>query len=402
MKRHFRRVALAAVAAAWLPACPAAAQALVQEVSPAPVPGWTFTPGAVVGFVYDSNVAIAAAPASTHATEASTLLMLEPTGRLAFLGRHTSLSTDYTGQLRRYTSVPELDDYAQHAHFSLQQQLRQSTWFVQNSYADVPTTDEVELNGAPFQRTGTRTDSFGAGFDATLSPLSKLSVRYDLTWARFDRTAPSLTGGLINGVSSAFDRAVSGRLSVGAEGQLRFAAMNDAASVLRFQHVGGTLHYALAPHTQVAGALGMAFLQDPSRAISRSGPYTRASIDQVTPAGVYGAAYERSFVPSFGFGGSTNSQEVRGWVDLPPIGRRVFVHSSLAWRRSNPLERQDVARDTTYLRASVGYAIARTVRVDGFYVYTRQAALERRLAGGTVNRSRAGIELTFFNPMRIQ
>lgn len=397
-----RRFVLAAIAAA-VAVCPAAAQAPVQEVSPAPVPGWTFTPGGVVGLVYDDNVAIAAAPASTNSTQGSTLLTIEPTGRLAFTGRHSSMSTSYTGQFRRYKDLPALNGYSQHAQLSFEQQTSDLfTWSVQNSYADVPTTDEVELNGVPFQRSGTRTDNLGAGLVARVSPLSSLSVRYDLTWARFDRSAPALTGGTINGFNSEFRRDLNGRLGVGIEGQLRFASVNLAAATTRFENIGGTLHYALAQFTEFTAALGLAYLQDPSRAITRSGPYTRVSIDQITPAGVYGASYERSFLPSFGFGGSTRSQEVRGWVDLPPIGRRVFVQSSLAWRRSEPLEGLDIARDTTYLRGSIGYAIARPIRVDGFYIYSRQAALESRLAGGTINRSRVGVELTFFNPMRIQ
>ena len=40
---------------------------------------------------------------------------------------------------------------------------RRLTLFARDSFDDVPTTDDVELNGVPFRRTGSRTNTLGAG-----------------------------------------------------------------------------------------------------------------------------------------------------------------------------------------------------------------------------------------------
>ena len=50
-----------------------------------------------------------------------------------------------------------------------------------------------------------------------------------------------------------------------------------------------------------------------------------ASISHTAERAVFGASYEHSFVPSFGFGGSTRNQQVMGWINLPPIGRRLYL-----------------------------------------------------------------------------
>ena len=37
------------------------------------------------------------------------------------------------------------------------------------------------------------------------------------------------------------------------------------------------------------------------------------------------AAFERMFVPSFGFGGTNQSQEVRGYVRMPLSRNRIYI-----------------------------------------------------------------------------
>jgi hypothetical protein len=87
------------------------------------------------------------------------------------------------------------------------------------------------------------------------------------------------------------------------------------------------------------------------------------------------------------------------WISLPPIDRRLFIHGSTTWRRSNPFEALEVRRlDTVYLRGTVGYAVAREIRVQGFYVFSHQ---NQSVPGSLVNRHRAGVELVLFKPMRI-
>ena len=104
-------------------------------------------------------------------------------------------------------------------------------------------------------------------------------------------------------------------------------------------------------------------------------------------------------MPSFGFGGSTRSQQVRGWIDLPPIGRRLYVQGAGSWRQTDPFEVQDVKRDNYLLRATAGYAIARTIRAQAFYAFSSYTAVRTDIQ---VNRNRVGAELVLFQPMRIR
>ena len=86
------------------------------------------------------------------------------------------------------------------------------TYFLRDSYADVPTTDEVQLNGVPFARTGVRTNALAAGIDARLTKFTDLAVRFDNDWVDFDRTDTFLTGGWVNGVRTEVSRRLTGRL----------------------------------------------------------------------------------------------------------------------------------------------------------------------------------------------
>jgi hypothetical protein len=112
-----------------------------------------------------------------------------------------------------------------------------------------------------------------------------------------------------------------------------------------------------------------------------------------------GAAYERSFVPSFGFGGSAQSQQIRAFVRMPLERHRMYVQGSLAWRSSDPFLAEALPLDSTSLRSTVGYAAARHARLELFYALTRQ---DTRLAGGKINRQRVGAQVVISQPMRIQ
>jgi len=118
-----------------------------------------------------------------------------------------------------------------------------------------------------------------------------------------------------------------------------------------------------------------------------------------TEHAVLGAAFERMFVPSFGFGGSSQSQQLRGFVRMPLDRNRLYVQGSAAWRRTNPFVVDELPLDTTLLRSTLGYAAARFLRVEAFYAFTRQ---DSRVAGGKVNRQRLGFQFVMSQPMRIE
>ena len=371
------------------------------EVASEPIAGWTFRPGIAIGALYDTNVAITTARADVGSTPSDTLLTFDPVGALRYVGKRTTFDVSYRGTLRHYTQLDGLDGFDQHANLRLERRAtKRLTFFAQNAFSAVPTTDELELNGAPFKRAGSKNDSLAGGFAFRLNERDTLNTRYDLTWVSFDRSAPDLTGGVINGVHSDVQHAITNRLSAGVEGAVRFAQMDVLAGRnLRFVDTGGTVTYALDDVTKVSGAAGWGHLDDLLLKTSRSGMYFRGSLSRLALRSVFGVSYERSFLPSFGFGGSNRAQEIRGWVDLPPIGHRVFLQGSGGWRRTDPFETRELRLDTVIIRSTAGYAVSRWMRAQGFYLFTRQDSI---VTGGEINRHRVGGEVVLSQPMRIR
>jgi hypothetical protein len=397
--QRLRRMVMSAILLAGTSGS-AAAQDTSSEFPSWRTPGWTFTPGVTVAGEFDSNIALASAPADTRRTQSDRLFIAQPFGQLEFVSPRTEFATGYQGYVRRYMEVDQLNGFDQRGYVSLRRlATRRLTYFLRDSYADVPTTDEVELNGAPFARTGVRTNALLAGLDARLTKFTDLAVRFDNAWVNFDRTDTFLTGGWVNGVRTELSHRLSGRLSAGAEYGIRFADLNEGTHQLTFQDAGGTLRYGLGGRTSLAVAGGIAYLDDRSFDLTRRGPYVRAELTHDAEHAKVGVAFERMFVPSFGFGGSNQSQQARGFIHMPLNRNRLYIQGSASWRRSEPFVAGELNLDTISLRSTLGYSAARWLRLEGFYAFTRQ---DSQVTGGEINRHRAGTQVVISQPMRIR
>jgi len=379
------------------------AVASAQESAELPswrTPGWSFTPGLVIAGEFDSNIALASPPADTRQTRSDRLVVAEPFAQLEYFSRRTELSTGYRGFLRRYMDITELNGFDQRGSVSLRRlATKRLTLSFNDAYMHVPTTDDVELNGVPFSRTGSRTNRAAAGFEARLTKLTTLSARYENTWVDFDRQDTLLTGGWVNGVRVTLTRDVTARVALGGEYGIRFADLNEGTRNLRFQDAGGTLRLLLAPHTALSLAGGYSYLDDRSFDTVRTGPYARAELTHEAERATVGASFERSFVPSFGFGGSSQSQEVRGFVRMPLDRNRMYVNESAVWRRTNPFITSELVLDAIWIRSALGYSASRWLRIEGYHAFTRQ---DSRVTGGEINRHRTGVEIVISQPMRIR
>jgi hypothetical protein len=107
--------------------------------------------------------------------------------------------------------------------------------------------------------------------------------------------------------------------------------------------------------------------------------------------------YSRSFVPSYGFGGTMQNEELTGHVRFP-VGRRVSASSALSWRRNDPLTLGEPPLRSFWVEGTVSYAATPWVRIEGFYGGTHQV-IQR--AGGTMDRNRAGVQVVTARPMKI-
>jgi hypothetical protein len=261
----------------------------------------------------------------------------------------------------------------------------------------VPTTDELDLNGVRFSRTGARRNAASGQVDARLTRFTDLSLRYENTWVSFDRTDTVLTGGTVNGVMTRLSRQIRERVSLGGEYAVRYADLNEGTRQLTFQDVGGRAQIGLGGRTSASLSAGYSFLNDRSLDESRTGPYIRADVTRGTEHATIGAEFAHMFVPSFGFGGSSQSQQAGAFIRMPLDRNRMYLQGSASWRRTNPFVTSTFPLDTTLLRSTLGYSATRFLRVEAFCVYTRQ---DTNLAGGKVNRTRVGAQVVVSQPMR--
>lgn len=397
---HLARIRRAALVAALcaLTAPAVSAQEQSAEFPTYRTPGLTFTPGITVAGGWDSNVALAA-PSGRAAGD--NVFLFQPFGQLELISPRTELIAGYKGNVRRYMDVDELNGYDQRGYFSLRRlATRRLTFFASNDYEDVPTTDQTELNGVPFSRTGSKSNRLAGGIEARLAKYTDLNVRYENTWVKFDREATFLSDGWINSVSGDLRQRLSPRLSVGAEYEIRKADLEQGRRNIWFQDIGGLVSYAVGPHTTLTASAGFSVLNDDVPSGDRTGPYFRGDISHDLDRVKFGAAYEKSFVPSFGFGGASDNQEVSGFVYMPLNRNRMYINSHALWRRSNPLLVDvELALDTIQINNTLGYAVVRWFRLEAFHAFTRQ---DSRITGGEINRHRAGLQLVLSQPMRIR
>ena len=396
------RLPLAAALAALLLAAPAAAQQdqAAPEFQSWRVPGWTFIPGVTVGALFDSNVAVAFPPADTGKTASDKLLQVNPFGQLEYFSPRTDFSSGYQGTVRHYMELSDLNGLDQRAYMSLRHLItRRVTMFLTDSFLDVPTTDQLQLNGVPFRRTGSRYNAFAGGIESRLTRDVDFALRYDLTWVDFERKDTLLTGGIVNGTRASLSRRVNARSSIGGEYSVRWADLDSGTRNLLFNEAGAVYHYRTGPLTTLEAAFGYAYMNDKTREITRHGPYLRAGLTQHAQRAVIGVEYDRSYVPSFTFGGSNQSQELRGYVQMPLSRNRFYVQESASWRRTNPFVEAELPLDSIWIHTVAGYAVQRWVRLEGYYSFTRQ---DTRLAAGQISRHVVGAQVVVAEPVRIR
>jgi hypothetical protein len=394
------RIVAAVFAAAWSGVPAAMAQERPSEFESWTVPGWTFTPSVSVGGQWDSNVAIAADQPRGTRTGRDRLWVFEPQGLLEFRDNRTTFSAGYRGHLRRYLEVDQLNGLDHRASVSLERMAtKRVTVFFRNEFADVPTTDEVLLNGIPYARTGSRSNRLAAGLDARLTKYDDLAVRYENTWVSFDEDTVFLRGGVLNEVRFDYGRRLSPRATLGGEYRVRQSNMNEGTRVMWFHDIGAVAEFAASPQVTLQAAGGYSMLRDPRLTDARGGAYLRAELTRDGERSTTGLFFERAFAPSFGFGGSSESQELRGYVHMPFSRNRLYVQASAGWRRTSPLLADELGLDTFLADTTVGYGASRWLRLEVFHAYTRQ---DSRITGGEINRHRAGAQVVVSQPMRIR
>lgn len=399
MKRFLVALALIAVAS------PAAAQP--QPWSPERITaGWVFTPAIVFGGMWDSNVTIRN---ENNPATAEVVGLVNPKGEIDFSSRRAKFSAGYSGTLETYRKIDELTRYDQRGRLDARYQMRPRLQFNTRQMLTIsPTTEQLELAGLLFTRVGSRMLDSRGGFVYDITQRSKLIADYNFQWVNFDRGSESspdfifLQGGHSHSPTAELTYQVAKRVDVGGVYAYRRTSIDGGEQVFDSQEALATIVVELGPATKVNAKGGLAHVSLARSTDTQTGPAFGGGISHTAGRVDLDASYERSFLPSFGFGGLSANEVFHAGVRVPIARGRMFAASGFTWRRTEPTlalaEGLVLSLDSYWLNSSFGYSVARWLRMEAFYTLTHQASS----AEGNVDRTRIGIQFVTSKPMRIQ
>jgi len=370
-----------------------------SESSPVLSGGWTITPTIVYSGGWDDNVLVRG---EGDEAPGDFVNIVNPRAQADFKGRKGQLSGSYDGAFLLYRDLNTLNSYDQHGSFLGRRLITpRVALFVQNSFASAPTTELAQLVGVPYTRTGTQLDDLHSGVEWALSKRNSLNASYHFSWVEFDQGpdfSTSLLGGHSHGGLVAFRRRLSARATLTADYDLTHALMDGAFREFNVTNSAGGVEYKFSDLFQISGAVGVARLFINGLGQARTGPVYRAGLTRRFQSSALDVIYNRSFVPSYGFGGTTQNKELVTRFNVS-LSRRWFANSSVAWRSNDPLTLGDPALRSWWTETSVGYDVQPWVRIEGFYAWTRQTT---DLPGGLMKRNRFGFQIITVKPVRIR
>ena len=360
--------------------------------------GWSLTPSLTYGAGWDDNVLIRG---NADGPAAAFVNVINPRAAVELNGRRGQISASYDGAFALYRDFHALNSYDQRATFSGRRLLSPHvSIFAQNTAAAVPTTELSQFIAVPFLRIGSRLDDTRAGVEAALSKHTSISVSYDFQWVQFDLSQPgsdALLGGHSHGASLTLKHARTERFTLTADSDVQHASIGNGETFdVQNARAGGD--YKLSDLTHVFGEAGISRLGGTRSSSARIGPAWRLGLARQFRAAGVDLLYNRSFVPSYGFGGTTQNEEAAARVRVP-FGRRLYSTSALSWRRNDPLTSGELPLRSYWAEGTLGYAASPWVHLELFFAATRQT-IDR--PGGTLDRNRIGFQVTTAKPVRIQ
>jgi hypothetical protein len=397
MMRH-TTIAAAAVAVVM-----AAGAARAQE--PAARPGWTFTPSFGFSETYDDNVTLFG-QTSFDTSNNDLISVYTPQADLTFLSRRTRFNGGYSGSLLDYQSFSIFNRWDQHAQANLRRmESPRLNWGVQGSLTMTPSTDALEFDGIPFSHTGARALNARGSVEYKLTQRDTLStavMRQQVTFDRPDELLPYLRGGESIESFTLYRRAVNARLGAGGSYSLRRASAVDAPERLTFHVSRAAIDYQVSPAWTVNAGFGFDYIPATPITPAQSAPGWSASADWSMRSQHFTVGYQRMFLPSFGFGGALQMQELVASYYTPLFrSRHLYTEHNFSLRDNDPLIEAPgrLRLRTLRFNSRIGWAPRPWVRVEGFYSRAQQRTF---LAGGDIGRNRLGVVIITSRPVRMQ
>ena len=372
------------------------AQTLPEEQQAA---GWIFTPAIRFGGSWDNNILLANEgdnPPGDYATP------LSPAADLEYRGRRTRLSSGYEGAFLWYRTFEELNSTEQHIRARLEHRVTpRVTLFGLEEFSQVPTTDALLLAGVPFYRVGSQMNQAGGGVEARLTRSVTLRGRYSLNYVDFADDSPAgsdLQGGHAHEFVVGVDRTITQRLTFTVEFEAQRAVLTGGLDHFDTNTIGAGLEYDLTPTLTVSGLAGVSRLGAGLDHDAQMGPALRAAISQRVRHLVLSASYSRSYIPSFGFGGTFQNVEWQGNVHIPFHGTRGYIDGSVAHFDNEPLEPTQANLRTFWLTGTLGFRLTRWLSAEGYYGHSQQNS---QRPGSDLGRHLVGFRMLAAKPVRL-
>jgi len=382
------------------------AQERVGSGAPAPSyrPGWTLTPTFGFAETYDDNISLFGRNTAEEQNN-DYIATYFPEVDLHFTGRHTQFGTGYAGSFLDYRSHAGLNRWDQRGRLEVRrEESAHLKWFAHANAAAVPSTDLIDLGGIPFRRTGATTRDGRAGVEYVLSGTDALtsSANYNrVDFERPDDVSAFLRGGHIFESITTWRHKIDERLALGADYSFRRAAIVGDLDTFNLHSTQAAIDYEISPLWTLSGAGGIVYMESTPTTAGRTGPAYRISLQRRRVGRSFHVDYLRSYIPSFGFGGTVQNQQVDVGFRTPLFNSRHFYLDNVAvFRDDQPLTDVTVQLPLRSLRtySIFGWEPEPWVRIEAFYARVDQSSLR---AGGRLDRNRVGFQIVTSKPVRM-
>jgi len=368
---------------------------------PATPPGWVVTPSVGVAELWDDNVALTS---ETVGTQGDYVTAVSPGVNLGYRGRKSTLGVLYSGTYEFHQSLTQFDTVDHRARGEFRRRLSEHvTLFARDAFARSPTTEILAPSTGlvVLRRRTTRFNDFRGGVEVMPSATTTITAAYTSQWielAQDEQVAPLLRGGRSDGADVAFEQRVATRVSVGARYNGTRALVSDGDERFDVQNTLATLEVALTQTLTFNGGVGYSWQRAGIGRDTEGAPAYEAHLLFQRQRTRWEAAYIRSFLPSFGFGGTVQNEELMGSIHAP-LGRYFEVGANGSIRDNDPLDLRNLALRSKSLTARFAYLPVRWLRIEVFNQYSNQ---NTRVGGGQLTRSQTGVRLTTQHPMRLR
>ncbi len=405
MRTHIRMLAVYAATAAVLHAAPVIAGQLTSIPEPAlngPVSGWSATPSLLFSRTYDDNVLLHGAG---DPTVTDYINVLNPRADVNFHGGRSDFTARYEGVFYAYQQSSGLNSYDQHGGINAKHRLsKYNSFFFSANVQRSPTTELQQFIGVPYLRVGSFSDDISGGLETLVNKRLTITTTAHTSYVTYDQNAFAslLLGGYSVGAGVSMRERLTSRTTLTADYDYQHATIGTANDIFNIQNATAGLDYQLTQNMHAFAAGGVSRVDASAFGPAHVGPSWRLGLSEHYRATVIDLGYSRSFVPSFGLGGTLQNEDATASIRMP-FTRRLYAQGIASWHRDDAIVISIPEIRTVWIQAAVGYTARSWIRIEAYYATTRQNfdAITLAFPDGRLTHDQIGFQVIASKPLRI-